>query len=95
MLAVTSGTDRVRAVVDITAEPAGCTLEELVVSAYRASRDGVVVLVLSGVSPAEVDRILDPVVPSMPLTIPGVRYLQATDEEAVRRAYRSAAALPF
>jgi hypothetical protein len=71
--------DGVLAVVTVTAHPVGSSFETVVRNAYRASRDGIVIMVLDGVSTTEVDDALDPLVPLLPLTIPGVRYVDAVD----------------
>ena len=76
----------VLAVIEVTPRPAGCSFKELVTSAYYASQRGPIVLVLNGVSAAEVDSVLDPVVPLLPLTIPGLRYCDVTDLPAFREA---------
>jgi hypothetical protein len=71
--------DQVFAVVTVTAHPIGSSFENVVREAYLASRDGIVIMVLDGVSTTEVDDALDPLVPLLPLTIPGVRYVDAVD----------------
>ena len=62
----------------------------LIQSAYRASQAGLVGLVLNEVDPRAVNHILDPLVPLIPLTIPGVRYLKINDHACVREAVLSA-----
>lgn len=62
----------------------------LIRAIYRASRFGQIALVLHDVEPQSVDRILDPVVESLPTTIPGVIYIDFCDEARVREALRSA-----
>ena len=74
------------AVIEVTRHPQGSSFRELVTSAYYASQKGVIVLVLNGVTPAEVDAVLDPIVPLLPLTIPGLRYCDVNDLEAFRDA---------
>jgi hypothetical protein len=62
----------------------------LILCAYRASQTGLVALVLNDVDPRTVNRILDPLVRLMPLTIPGVLYLKINDDAQVREAVLSA-----
>ncbi len=50
------------AVIEIGPDTSGEVPVELVQAAYRASGGGTVVLLLNGVSPAQVDQALDPVV---------------------------------
>ncbi|MDK1378431.1 MULTISPECIES: hypothetical protein [unclassified Sinorhizobium] len=61
-----------------------------IITAYRSSRYGLVVFVLNDVAPAAIDVILDPVVSTMPLSIPGVLYVQISDEARVSQAVSSA-----
>jgi hypothetical protein len=63
-----------RITMEITRQ-AGALPEELIVKGYRCSQFGPVAFVLNGVSAHEINRILDPVVPTLPLSIPGVRYI--------------------
>ncbi|MFC6487592.1 hypothetical protein [Nitratireductor sp. GCM10026969] len=58
----------------------------LIEACYRASQSGLVVLALDGISPQAVNRILDPVVPTLPLDIPGVLYIDAADAARVQEA---------
>lgn len=53
---------RLAAVIEVGPGPAGEVPVALVSAAYRASRAGTVVLILNGVSAAQVDRALDAVV---------------------------------
>ena len=53
-------TRQLTAVVEIGSTRSGRFPVGLIRDAYRASRRGTVALVLNGVSPAEVDRVLDP-----------------------------------
>ncbi|WP_265518339.1 hypothetical protein [Nitratireductor luteus] len=62
----------------------------LIEASYQASQDGLVALVLRDISPQTVNLILDPIVPSLPLNIPGVLYIDADDETRVREAVLSA-----
>ena len=74
------------AVIEVTPHPDGCSFAELVTSAYYASQRGLIVLVLNQVSPEQVDAVLDPIVPQLPLTIPGLRYCDVHDLPALRDA---------
>ena len=47
----------------------------LIVKGYRYSRHGAVAFILNEIKPELVNRILDPVVPTMSLNIPGVHYI--------------------
>jgi hypothetical protein len=51
------------AVVEVSADPGGAAPGRLLRAAYLASREGTVALVLNGLSAAQADRALDPVVP--------------------------------
>ncbi|MCA1405020.1 hypothetical protein I6F26_08510 [Ensifer sp. IC3342] len=64
-----------------------------IITAYRSSRHGLVVFVLNDVAPAAIDLILDPVVSTMPLSIPGVLYVPISDEARVIQAVTSAEAI--
>jgi hypothetical protein len=50
-------------VIEVGLDAKGEVPVDLLRSAYLASRDGTVILVLNGVSTREVDRALDPIVP--------------------------------
>ncbi|TPL14808.1 hypothetical protein FJ945_29765 [Mesorhizobium sp. B2-4-9] len=63
------------AAVEIALTPNGSPPATLICSAYRASQAGIVALILNQVDPRVVNKILDPVVRFLPLTIPGVIYL--------------------
>src|SRR5258708_15602565 len=54
---------RPAAVIEVSVDPKGGVPAGLIRAAYLASREGTVVLVLNGVSPAQADRALDPIVP--------------------------------
>lgn len=70
-------------VIEVSRDLGDCSFEQLVTSAYLTSRNEPVVLILRGVSPAEVDAVLDPLVALYPRDIPGVRYTRPlTDPEA-------------
>ena len=64
------------AVVHVAREPGGQLPVDVILTAYRASRDAPVMLVLDSVSPREVDEILNPMVVTMGLEVCGVRYTQ-------------------
>ncbi|MQB07216.1 hypothetical protein DXT91_24350 [Agrobacterium tumefaciens] len=49
--------------------------EELIVRGYRYSRFGTVAFILNDIKSDVVNRILDPVVPTLSLSIPGVQYV--------------------
>jgi hypothetical protein len=83
------------AVVEISLATEGNQPTKLLRYAYRASQTGLVTLVLNGIEPSAVDRILDPVVARMPLTIPGVAYLSIGDTERVSEAALSAGIVFF
>ena len=55
---------RIAAVLEIAPESSGALPTGLLAAAYRASSVGYVMLVLRGVSPQAVDRVLDPLVSS-------------------------------
>jgi hypothetical protein len=68
---------------------------ELIEAGYRSSQYGLVVFVLNNVTPQAVNLILDPVVRTMPLSIPGVLYIEIGDEQRVRDAVTSASIVYF
>lgn len=76
-------------VIEIT-QTDGMLPAAVIITAYRSSRHGLVVFVLNDVAPAAIDVILDPVVSTMPLSIPGVLYVQISDEARVSQAVTSA-----
>ncbi|MER9852298.1 hypothetical protein NKJ55_34450 [Mesorhizobium sp. M0106] len=51
---------------------------ELIIKGYRFSKYGAVAFILHDIGPRTVNRVLDPVVPSMGLDIPGVKYVDIT-----------------
>ena len=63
---------------------------ELLRIAYFASQKGTIVLALDEVSPAQVDKVLDPFVLELPRDIPGVLYLRTNDDEAMLQAAANA-----
>lgn len=78
------------AVVEIAPTEEGKPPENLIRCAYRASQTGSVAFILNGIAPQAVDLVLDPIVPGLPLAIPGVLYLQIQDDVRVHDAVRSA-----
>ena len=78
------------AAVEIAPTAKGQLPATLVRWAYRASQIGVVALVLNGIDARDVNRVLDPLVPLLPLTIPGVIYLHMDDDPRVQEAILSA-----
>lgn len=64
----------------------GARADELLIVGYRYSRFGLVSLILNGVEPSQVDEILNPVVESMSLRIPGVEYIDIAVQNDVHRA---------
>lgn len=79
-----------RAVIEVTSVHERNQSAQLIRCAYRASQTGLVALVLNGVDARAVDRVLDPIVPFLSLTIPGVRYLSIDDDALVQEAVLSA-----
>jgi hypothetical protein len=78
---------RIAAVFEIAPDSNGAMPTALLDAAYRASSIGYVVLVLRGVSPQAVDRILDPLVSSSRSSgFNGVIYVDARDERFVSSA---------
>lgn len=76
----------VLAVVEIAPSSEARLRAHLVSAAYRASRAGIVVLVLQNVARASVDELLDPVVHSIGSSVCGVLYLDSRQEAEVRWA---------
>lgn len=76
----------IRAAIEIAAQSDRDQLLELVASAYSLSREGAVVLLLNGIAPADVDRLLDPVVALQGLAVSGVRYVDAAEDGAAEAA---------
>ncbi|MGZ2386160.1 hypothetical protein [Rhizobium brockwellii] len=66
---------------------------DLIINGYRSSKYGSVAFILNGVTPQIVNRILDPVVPTMGLDIPGVRYIDIKSEVDVVEAIFSASSI--
>ena len=84
----------VRSVIEIV-QSNGHLPTKLIEAGYRSSQYGLVVFILNDVTPQAVNLILDPVVATMPLSIPGVLYVKMADEQRVRDAVRSAKAVYF
>ncbi|PJR14379.1 hypothetical protein [Sinorhizobium meliloti] len=59
---------------------------ELILTGYWASQSGLIVFILNGVTPQAVNLVLDPIVVTLPLTIPGVLYVDVRDKARVREA---------
>ncbi|MEJ6844824.1 hypothetical protein [Sinorhizobium fredii] len=78
-----------RSVIEIV-ESGGRLPTELIVVGYWASQAGVVVFVLNGVAPQAINLVLDPIVTTLPLSIPGVLYVSINDKARVREAVRCA-----
>jgi hypothetical protein len=82
---------RIAAVLEIAPESSGALPTGLLAAAYRASSVGYVMLVLRGVSPQAVDRVLDPLVSSSRTWhLNGVVYVDARDEQFVCSAAKRA-----
>jgi hypothetical protein len=79
--------------IEISANLLGMAPVQLLRCAYRASQSGLITLILNGVDACTADRVLDPVVARMPLTIPGVAYLSIENHERVREVVLSASAV--
>lgn len=77
------------ALIEIVREPEGGVPAPLVRSIYKASASGVFVLALRDIHPLEIDALLDDLVRVMPLSIPGIRYIDARDPAAVLKAAAS------
>jgi hypothetical protein len=75
-------------VVEIAADN-GAPPVELIENCYRLSTACLVVFILNGVSPQTINMILDPIVPNLPLNIPGVLYVDINDEARVRQSVLS------
>jgi hypothetical protein len=71
--------------VEISLPRSGAVPADQIVAAYRASRFGQIALVLNGVSAGAVNKVLDPVVPTLPLDIPGLVYIDITDSARLGR----------
>jgi hypothetical protein len=76
--------------VEIAADQGVDARTRLLDAAYRASRNGIVFLLMRGADRAAVDRILDPVVRRCGVDVYGVRYLAVDEESAVDEVLRVA-----
>ena len=74
-----------RRVIEIV-QTGGYLPAELILTGYWASQSGLVVFILNGVTPQAVDLVLDPIVVTLPMTIPGVLYVDVGDKTRVREA---------
>ena len=81
---------RVSTLLEIGRTANGEIPESLISAAYNAGRSTPVMLVLDSVSPAEVDRLLDPAVKRSGLGHRGVVYANLRDEGAVLNVAASA-----
>jgi|GEM_PF-4690643 len=75
VMAYVSLPSQIPSVIEVTREPPGISMCQLVRNAYVASRQRVITLVLNGVTTEEVDAALDSIVPLYPLDIPGLKYV--------------------
>ncbi len=73
---------RLAAIVEVNAEAGGAVPGGLIRDVYRASREGTMVLVLNGLSTAQADRALDPIVPQL-ADVAGVVYCTSATLERV------------
>lgn len=74
------------ALIEITRNTDGSVPASLIRALYCASGDGVIALALRNIHWTEVDAALDTLVPTMPLSIPGLRYIDVRDEPAILAA---------
>ncbi|WP_018237880.1 hypothetical protein [Ensifer sp. BR816] len=78
-----------RSVIEIV-ESGGGPPADLIVAGYWASQAGLVAFVLNGVTPQAINLVLDPIVTTLPLSIPGVLYVRICDAARVCEAVRCA-----
>jgi hypothetical protein len=78
-----------RSVIEI-ADSEGILPVQLIVAGYWASQERLIAFILNGVTPQSIDLVLDPIVSTLPLLIPGVLYIDIGDEARVREAVQSA-----
>jgi hypothetical protein len=71
--------------VEISLPRSGAIPAGQIIAAYKASRFEPVALVLNGVSAGSVNKVLDPVVPTLPLDIPGIVYVDICDSARLGR----------
>lgn len=79
-----------QAVVEIEPQPDGELPATLIQHIYCASQRGLVVLALRNTNADAIDRVLDDLVHRLPLSIPGVLYVDADDEISVLEAAHAA-----
>lgn len=84
---------RFLAMAEVAANSEGQLPEELLRGLYRLSALGTIVLALRDTSWAAIDLVLDELVHQLPLTIPGVRYVDAEDASALAEAARHSPAV--
>jgi len=77
-------------ILEISRQADGSIPTDLVSAAYLASRTRPVGLILSAVSPTEIDRVLDPIVATAGKDLRGVVYVDGSDDAAVLEAAVSA-----
>ncbi|PDT50574.1 hypothetical protein [Sinorhizobium fredii] len=80
---------RARSVIEIV-ESDGRLPAQLIVAGYWASQAGLVIFILNGVTAQMINLVLDPIVNTLPLSIPGVLYVDIKDEARVNEAVLSA-----
>lgn len=78
------------ALIEIVPTADGVLPHELIADAYRSSVADPVALVFDDALVRAVDRVLDALVPLLPLGIPGVRYVSAADVAQVAHLARQA-----
>lgn len=77
------------AIVEIMLRPDGRPPSDLIRTIYRASEGGQYICALRGVDWHMMNKVLDPLVATMPLTIPGILYVDIENESAIRQAILS------
>ncbi|WP_156943366.1 hypothetical protein M728_000141 [Ensifer sp. WSM1721] len=78
-----------RSVIEI-ADTKGIVPVQLILAGYWASQDRLVAFILNGVTPQSIDLVLDPIVSTLPILIPGVLYIDIRDKARVCEAVQSA-----
>lgn len=61
----------------------------LILKGYKLSRYGAVAFILNGISHQRINKILDPLVPTLKFDIPGVRYISIDSHVDVKTAISS------
>lgn len=79
------------ALFEITNQPDGRLPVSLLKSIYRASEHGRYILALHSIGWIAIDQALDELVHSLPLNIPGVLYVDISDENALLEAVSATA----